>query len=355
MQAGGQRLRAGIAAAGHGLRPTKERPDRAAAVRWAAAGPRRIRAAGVFASGCAFPVAAQRADASATALLPLCASSRALQSPAFVGGPSGASSSRSAAQQHLEVLRRACGPSSLCGAGAALVPRFSRPLYAPLRASFGGRPSGRAPPARAGSAASPAAGRARPPPVVGRALPFCARSKAAALRSSAGSRRFALVALARCARLQSPYVLGSLRSRCGAPSRGPFSARAPLRGGRGRGSAALLRSAAPTQGGCFVGGLGACRGLPPPPSVPRPSGRGRRGVTTANGRGRGLTQPLPSYRIPPPAGLLRVSTRMRAAYKGPGLPGSGKFPLDKAAIRVVRCSRGVASAVSSQHRPRKGP
>lgn len=198
--------------------------------------------------------------------------------------------------------------------------------------------------------------RARPPSSGGRAGAALLRTVvAAALRSSAGSRRFALVALARCARLQSPYVLGSLRSRCGAPSRGPFSARAPLRGGRGRGSAALLRSAAPTQGGCFVGGLGACRGLPPPPSVPRPSGRGRRGVTTANGRGRGLTQPLPSYRIPPPAGLLRVSTRMRAAYKGPGLPGSGEFPLDKAAIHVVRCSRGVASAVSSQHRPRKGP
>ena len=199
--------------------------------------------------------------------------------------------------------------------------------------------------------------RARPPSSGGRSGAALLRTvEAAALRSSAGSRRFALVALARCARLQSPFVLGSLRSRCGAPSRGPFSARAPLRGRPGARlrraftlGRPLRRGAASWAASVRVGGF------PHPLPSPAHPGGGNEGSRPPTGGEGGLTQPLPSYRIPPPAGLLRVSTRMHAAYKGPGLPESGKFPLDKAAIRVVRCSRGVASAVSSQHRPRKGP
>lgn len=355
MQAGGQRLRAGIAAAGHGLRPTKERPDRAAAVRWAAAGPRRIRAAGVFASGCAFPVAAQRADASATALLPLCASSQALQSPAFVGGPSGASSSRSAAQQHLRCFVGPAGPPRYAARGrrsslASPAP-FMRHSGPPLVVGPPGarRPPGRGPrpPPQPGAPALLRWSGGRCPSAHGRRQPLSARLRApaASLWSPLLAARGcgALTCLARCARAAGP------------PPAALFPPGLRSGGGRGRGSAALLRSAAPSAGGCIVGGLGACRGLPPPPSVPRPSGRGRRGVTTASGRGRGLTGPLPSDRIPFPGSLLRVSPRMHAAYKGPGLPEPGKSPLDKAAIRMVRCSRGVASAVSSQHRPRKGP
>lgn len=145
--------------------------------------------------------------------------------------------------------------------------------------------------------------RARPPSSGGRAaaalLRAVGRPLSARLRAPSASLP---VALARCARPLFPCALGSLRSRCGAPSRGPFSAGAPLRGGRGRGSAALLRSAAPPQQGRSVAAalrVGGFSHLPP-----RPLARwaeGGREVVTACGRGRG---PLTSARVHLPGRLL---------------------------------------------------
>ena len=263
MRAGGQRLRAGIAAAGHGLRPTKERPGRAAAVRWAAAGPRRIRAAGVFASGCAFPVAAQRAAASATALLPLCASSRALQSPAFVGGPSGASSSRSAAQQHLRCFVGPAGPPRYAARGR----RSSLASPAPFMRHSGpplvvGPPGARRPPGRgprpppqpgapallrwSGGRCPSAHGRSsRSPLVCG--LPPLRSGCPCSLRAAAEPLCAWLAALALRGPLPRPFFRpGSAPGRPGARLRRAFTLGRPYAGGLLRGRPRCVSGASPT-------------------------------------------------------------------------------------------------------------
>ena len=197
-----------------------------------------------------------------------------LRSPAFVGGPSGASSSRSAAQQHLRCFVGPAGPPRYAARGRRSSLAFPAPLMRhsgpPLVVGPPGarRPPGRGPrpPPQPGAPALLRWSGGRCPSAHGRRQPLSARLRAPAaslwspLLAARGCR--ALTCLARCARAAGP------------PPAALFPPGLRSGGGRGRGSAALLRSAAPPQGGCFVGGLGACRGLPPPPSVPRPSGRG---------------------------------------------------------------------------------
>lgn len=245
------------------------------------------------------------------------------------GGPPGPHSSRSAAQQHLRCFVGPAGPPRYAARGR----RSSLASPAPFMRRSGpplvvGPPGARRPPRRG----------PRPPPPPGASALLrwsggrCPSSRgwAAALRSSAGSLRFApgrpcslrAAAVPLCARLAALALRGPLPR--------PFFRRGSAPGRPGARLRRAFTLGRPSAAGALRGGRAACRGLlPSPPPPPRPLGRGG-----ARGRDR-----------------LRTGTG--AAHIRPR-PSSGP-PSAPSAVGCARHTRGVGLCASPCSRLTTGP